>query len=40
MTVTDPATFTAPLELKRSWVWRPGETVKPYNCVDPGRSRR
>jgi hypothetical protein len=23
MTITDPATFTAPLELKRSWVWRP-----------------
>ena len=34
MTITDPATFTAPLELKRSWVWRPGETVKPYNCVE------
>jgi len=40
MTVTDPATFTEPLELKRSWVWRPGETVKPYNCVEAGRSRR
>jgi hypothetical protein len=34
MTFTDPATFTSPLELKRSWVWRPGETVKPYNCVE------
>jgi len=40
MTITDPATFTEPLELKRSWVWRPGETVKPYNCVETGRSRR
>jgi hypothetical protein len=40
MTVTDPATFTEPLELKRSWVWRPGETVKPYNCVEAGRARR
>jgi hypothetical protein len=29
MTITDPATFTEPVELKRSWVWRPGETVKP-----------
>ena len=29
MTITDPATFTEPLELKRSWVWRAGETVKP-----------
>ena len=37
MTVTDPATFTQPVELKRSWVWRPGETVKPYNCVEPRR---
>lgn len=34
MTITDPATFTAPLELKRSWVWRPDETVKPYNCIE------
>jgi hypothetical protein len=39
MTITDPATFTSPLELKRSWVWRPDETVKPYNCVERrGRS--
>jgi hypothetical protein len=37
MTITDPATFTEPLELKRSWVWRPGETVKPYNCVEARR---
>jgi Family of unknown function (DUF6152) len=40
MTINDPATFTAPIELKRSWVWRPGETVKPYNCAEGGRSRR
>ena len=40
MTITDPATFTEPLELKRSWVWRPGETVKPYNCVEAKRSQR
>jgi uncharacterized protein DUF6152 len=38
MTVTDPATFSAPVELRRSWVWRPGEAVKPYNCVE--RSTR
>jgi len=39
MTITDPATFTAPLELKRTWVWRPDETVKPYNCIErKGRS--
>ena len=40
MTVTDPATFTSPLELSRSWVWRPDETVKPYNCVEAGSLRR
>jgi hypothetical protein len=40
MTITDPATFTEPIELKRSWVWRPGETVKPYNCVEARRSGR
>ena len=34
MTITDPATFTTPVELKRSWVWRPDETVKPYDCVE------
>ena len=32
MTVTDPATFTQPVELASGWVWRPGEMVKPYNC--------
>jgi hypothetical protein len=40
MTITDPATFTSPLELSRSWVWRPDETVKPYNCVEAGRAKR
>jgi hypothetical protein len=40
MTITDPDTFTEPIELKRSWVWRPGETVKPYNCREANRSRR
>jgi hypothetical protein len=40
MVITDRATFSAPVELKRSWVWRPGETVKPYNCIErkAGRS--
>ena len=40
MTITDPATLTEALELKHSWVWRPGETVKPYNCVEAKGSRR
>ena len=33
MTVTDSDTFTEPIKLQRTWVWRKGETVKPYNCV-------
>ena len=36
-TTTDPETFTRPLTLKRIWVRRPGEQVKPYNCV-PDRT--
>jgi uncharacterized protein DUF6152 len=32
MTVTDTATFTAPVTLRKSWEWRPGEQVKPYQC--------
>jgi len=40
MAITDPATFTAPIELTRSWVWRPGETVRPYNCVEARRAPR
>jgi len=39
MTVTDPATFTQPVELKSSRVWRPGETVKPYNCIERRPAR-
>ncbi len=32
MTVTDPATFTAPVTLRKAWEWRPGEQVRPYEC--------
>jgi hypothetical protein len=32
LTITDPQFLTAPVELKRSWVARPNESVKPYNC--------
>jgi len=34
LTVTDPATFTAPVTLTSYWTWRPGETIKPYDCVE------
>lgn len=32
MTVTDPATFTRPVTLRKVWEWRPGEELKPYEC--------
>jgi len=40
MTVTDPDTFTQPVGLERTWVWRKGETVKPYNCVERKAASR
>lgn len=32
--VTDPQTFTEPVTMRKQWVWRPGETVKPYECTN------
>jgi len=32
LTVNDPATFTAPVSLRKAWEWRPGEEVRPYDC--------
>jgi len=40
LTVTDPDTFTMPVTLKRAWVWRADEAVRPYQCgqrQDPAR---
>lgn len=34
LTIADPQFLTAPVELKRSWVARPNESVKPYNCSE------
>lgn len=34
MTVTDPATFTAPVLLTKSWGYRPNDAVHPYNCSE------
>jgi hypothetical protein len=34
MTVTDAATFTEPVIREKFWLWRPGETVKPFECVE------
>jgi hypothetical protein len=33
ITITDTASLTAPVEGKRSWVWRPGERLMPFNCT-------
>jgi hypothetical protein len=35
--VTDPDSLTAPVEGKRSWVWRPDEQVMPFNCTANAR---
>jgi len=34
LTATDSETFTEPVNLTRNWVWRPGERVEPYECVE------
>ncbi|WP_428096607.1 DUF6152 family protein [Candidatus Rariloculus sp.] len=33
LTVTDPATFAEPVVQDKTWVWRPGEEVRPYDCA-------
>jgi hypothetical protein len=33
LTVTDAATFTEPVELTKSWIWRPEIRVERYQCV-------
>jgi hypothetical protein len=32
VTVTDEEVFTRPVEMQRSWVWRPNEKVMPFDC--------
>jgi hypothetical protein len=34
LTITDPGSLLAPAEFRRIWVWRPGEKVLPYRCVE------
>ena len=33
LTVTDPATFTEPVVMDKTWVWLPDVTVDPYECI-------
>lgn len=40
LTTTDPVNFTRAFELKRYFVWKPENTVHPYECLDrfePGK---
>ena len=32
VTVTDPAIFTEPVVMTKTWAYRPGETINPYQC--------
>lgn len=32
LTVTDPATFTEPVTLRKYWTWRPDARVRPFEC--------
>jgi hypothetical protein len=34
LVVTDPDSLLRPAELRRIWVYRPGETVLPFNCKE------
>lgn len=33
-TLTDPVNLSHPITLTMSWEWVPGETVRPYNCLE------
>jgi hypothetical protein len=34
LTITDPDSLTRPAQFTRIWVWRPGEEVLPFKCVE------
>ena len=36
MTITDPANFTEPVVLEKSWLWLPDVRVEPYECTVSG----
>ncbi len=40
VTATDPAIFTEPVLLDRTWIWVPGEEVHPFECEWDGSSLR
>ena len=34
LTITDPALFTEPAVLTKSWIWVPGDRVLPFDCTE------
>ena len=40
MVITDPVYLSKPVQLMRSWVARPNESVKPYNCGNATAANR
>jgi len=34
LTVTDPATFTEPAVIQKTWIWVPGDAVLPFDCTE------
>lgn len=34
ITITDPATFLEPVEFQTYWIYIPGVTVEPYECIE------
>ena len=34
LTITDPALFTEPETVTKSWIWVPGDQVLPFDCVE------
>ena len=34
--LTDPGTFVEPATLTATWIWNPGEEIKPFQCATPG----
>jgi len=37
-TITDPRIFSGPATLTGTFVWMPGEQIKPYNCAVPAEN--
>lgn len=34
LTITDLVTFTEPVSREHYWLWRAGETIQPFECVE------